>query len=65
MAGSAPPARHVGARLDRGDQARDVFGLVLEVAVHRHDDVAAGTREPGVHRGVLAEVPLEAHGVHA
>ena len=64
-AGRAPAARDVGAGLDRGDEPRDVLGLVLEVAVHRHDDVAARAREPGVHRRVLAEVPLEADGVDA
>ena len=40
-------------------------GQVLEVAVHRHDDVAARPAQPGVHRGVLAEVPLEADRVDA
>ena len=52
----APAARHVGAGLDRGDEPRDVLRLVLQVAVHRHDDVAARPREPGVHGRVLAEV---------
>ena len=52
-------------RLDRRDEPRDVLRLVLEVAVHRHDDLAAGAREPGVHRRVLAEVALEADGAHA
>ena len=41
-------------------EPRDVLGRVLEVAVHRHDDLAAGAREARVHRRVLAEVPLEA-----
>ena len=39
-------------------------GLVLQVAVHRHDDLAARAHEAGVHRGMLAEVALEADGAH-
>ena len=53
------------ARVERVEQLRDVLRLVLQVAVHRHDRVAAGAREPGVHRRVLAEVALEAHDAHA
>ena len=60
-----PPAGDVVARLDRLDQSRNVLRLVLKVAVHRHDDVATRTRQPGVHRGMLAEVALEAHGANA
>ncbi len=63
--GGAAAARDVRAGLDRRDEARDVLRRVLEVAVHRHDDLAARAREPGVHRGVLAEVALEADGAHA
>jgi len=62
-------ARHAPARgdvrpLERGEQLRDVLRLVLQVAVHRHDRVAARAHEAGVHRRVLAEVALEAHDVH-
>ena len=53
------------AALDGGEQAGDVLGRVLEVAVHRHDDLAARPREPRVHGRVLAEVPLEPDGAHA
>ena len=60
-----PAARDVIAGLDRLDEARDVLGRVLEVAVHRDDDPAAGTGQPGVHRRVLARVPLEPHRAHA
>ena len=58
----ARPARDVGAGLDRRDEPREVLGRVLEVAVHRHEDLAARPDEPRVHRRVLAEVPLEADG---
>ena len=63
--GGAPAARDVAAGLDRGDEARDVLGRVLEVAVHRHHDLAAGAGEARVHRRVLAGVALEAHGADA
>ncbi len=53
-------ARHVRPVLDRCDQAREVLGRVLEVAVHRHEDLAPRANEPRVHRGVLAEVLLQA-----
>ena len=57
--GGAAPARDVVAGLDRLDEPGDVLGEVLQVAVHRHDDLASGPRETGVHRRVLAGVPLE------
>ena len=60
----APARRDVGA-VERVEQLGDVLRLVLQVAVHRHDQVAARAREPGVHRGVLAEVALEADDAHA
>ena len=62
MPRGAAAAGDVGAGLDGGDEARDVLGLVLQVAVHRHDDRAARAGEPGVHRRMLAEVALEADG---
>ena len=61
----APSARDVEAAVDGCDELRDVLRQVLEVAVHRHDDVAARPAQPRVHRGVLAEVPLEADRVNA
>ena len=60
----APAGRDVDA-FERGEEPRDVLRLVLEVAVHRHDAVAARPREPRVHRRVLAEVALEADDAHA
>ena len=60
----APARRDVDA-VERLEQPRDVLRLVLQVAVHRHDAVAARPREAGVHRRVLAEVPLEPDDAHA
>ena len=42
-------------------QARDVARVVLQVAVHRDDDVAGGGVDAGLHRGGLAEVARELH----
>ena len=63
--GDAPTARHVGAGVDRRDEQRDVLRPVLEVAVHRHDDLTARPDEARVHRRVLPEVPPEADGANA
>src|SRR6266508_6975811 len=64
LAREAPAACDVVAGLDRLDETRDVLRLVLQVSVHRHDDVAACAGEAGVHGWVLAEVALEAHGAY-
>ena len=58
-------AGDVRAGVDGGEELRDVLGLVLEVTVHRDEDVAAGAREAGVHRRMLAEVAREADGADA
>ena len=58
------PARDVPARIDCFDEARDVLGRVLQVAVHGHDDVTARTHDSCVHGGMLTEVPLQTHGVN-
>ena len=65
MAHDALAAGHIGSGVDRLDQLGDVGRLVLEVAVHRHHDLAAGARDAGVHRRVLAEVALERDHPHA
>src|SRR5215203_5573213 len=65
VAGGAAPGGDVVARLDRLDEPRNVLGLVLEVAVHRHQDLALCAGEARVHRRVLAEVALEADPVDA
>jgi hypothetical protein len=61
----AAAARHVRASLDRPHELRDVLRLVLEVAVHRDEDLATCAREAGLHRRVLAEVALEADDADA
>ena len=61
----AAAARDVVPGLDGLDEPRDVLRLVLQVAVHRHDQVAAGARQPGMHGGVLTEAALETDGADA
>ena len=65
MTRRAAAARDVVPGLDGLDEPRDVLRLVLQVAVHRHDQVAAGARQPGMHGGVLAEAALETDGADA
>jgi hypothetical protein len=65
MTAQAPAARDVGAALDCGHELGNVLRRVLEVSVHRHDDVAACTGHARVHRGMLAEVALEADDTDA
>src|SRR5690606_12144172 len=59
------PCHQVVPFPDALDQARDVAGVVLEVAVHADDDVAAGVVESGLHGGCLAVVAGEADQAHA
>ena len=56
------PARHqVVALVELRQQAWDLGGVVLEVTVNCHDDVACRFGEAGVERGCLAEVPSQAN----
>src|SRR4029078_1764050 len=61
------PERQVGAALDRGDQPRDVGGVVREVAVHLEDQLGAvGKRAPetGEARRTEPLLALALHTVH-
>ena len=64
-AGVAPAADEVEAFFDFLEEAGNFFGIVLEIAVHRNDDVAAGEIEAGFERGGLAEIAAEADDVDA
>src|SRR5256885_11665264 len=44
------------------EELLDVGGVVLEIAVHRNDDVAAGVLDAAGHRRRLSEVETEADG---
>jgi hypothetical protein len=56
-----PAGDQVEALVELREQPRDLGGIVLEVGVDRHDDVAGRVPEPGGERGRLAEVAPEAH----
>ena len=60
----APSADHVVSLVELGDEPRDVGGIVLQVAVGRDDDLAAGVVEAGGEGGGLAEVPAQAQDAH-
>ena len=46
--------------MDFFNQARYVGGIVLQIAIHRNDDVTLGKIKARRHCGGLAEVPAEA-----
>ena len=55
------PARdEVVALVELREQPGDLGGIVLQVAVNRHDDVPGGLAEARVERRRLAEVPAQA-----
>src|SRR5512132_982527 len=57
--GVPPAARDVASVLHARDELRNVLRGVLEVSVHRDEDVALSPHKTRVHRRVLAEVALE------
>src|SRR5262245_27228523 len=56
----SPYADDVSDALDGLDYLRNFARIVLQVAVRRHDDSAAGMVEPGREGRCLPEVPSEA-----
>ena len=54
-----PAGDEVEAFVELGEELRDLGGVVLEVGVDGHDDVAASLEEAGLQRRRLAEVPAE------
>ena len=56
-----PAGDEVEALVELGQQARDLGGVVLEVAVDRDDGLALRLGEAGGERGRLAEVAAQAH----
>src|SRR5205814_213354 len=59
-----PTGDEVEALVELGEEARDLGRVVLQVAVDRHDDVAARVREPGHQRRRLAEVAAHPHDAY-
>ena len=54
-----PAGDEVEALVELREHLRDLGGIVLEVGVDRHDELAASFEEPGLQRGSLPEVPAE------
>src|SRR3989442_860685 len=61
----APAADDVVALFYFGDKGRDLFRIVLQVAVHGDDNVAAGGVEARLQRRRLAEVPAQGDNLDA
>ena len=61
----APAAHDVVALVDLRQQPRDVVRVVLQVAVHGDDDVAAAVVDPGLDCRRLAEVAAKRDHAHA
>ena len=55
----APAGNDVKAFVKLGQQLGNVVWIILQVAVHRHDNVASGVIQPGHERGGLAVVAAE------
>src|SRR6185437_8617260 len=55
----APSAHHVVAFLQLGEEARNLAGVVLQVAVHGDDEFTGGVVEAGGERRGLAEVAAQ------
>ena len=63
--GSTAAARDVVAGFEGIDETWNVLGLVPEVTLDGHDDLAASPNESGVECALLPEPPLESHGADA
>ena len=64
LAALLPAGHEVVALLERRDEVGDLGGVVLAVAVHRDDDVAAGGGEAVRERRRLAEVAPQLDDAH-
>src|SRR5262249_34284557 len=64
-AGIAPAADEVVAFFDFFEEFWNLFGIMLQIAVHRNDDFTAREIETGFERGCLAKVTAEADEIHA
>ena len=61
---SAPTGDNIKALLKAGDQPGDVGRIVLQVAVHRHNDVAPGVVDAGHQSSGLADIATEVDDMH-
>ncbi len=65
LAVDLPAADEIGAGVEPGEHARDLGGIVLQVAVHRDQTLAAGGAEPDGQRRRLAEIRPQAESARA
>src|SRR4051812_30398076 len=63
VAGALPTADHVAAGVQGRQETRNLVRIVLQVGVHRKDDVAAGRAEASREGRRLAEVPAKAQAM--
>src|SRR5205807_2940069 len=61
----APAAHQVETFLDFFQKARNLFRVVLQIAVHRNDDFAARKIKTGFQRWGLPKIPPQSHQVYA
>ena len=59
LALGAIAANEVGAALDLGEEARNIGRIVLQIAVDKNRDGAAGRMQTCIHRRALPRVALE------
>ncbi len=57
-----PPRHEIEALVELGEQLADLCGIVLEIGVDRHHDLALGLEKPSLQSGGLAEVPAQVDG---
>ena len=65
MPRALPAGNDVGARLQRCNEARQFTWVVLQVAIHRHDDVGVGFADTELQGGRLAEISAQADAMNA
>jgi len=61
----APARNHVVSLFQFFQERGNIVGVVLQVAVHGHDELARGVIKPGGQRRGLPEVPAQLHHQHA
>src|SRR6266496_1356021 len=59
------PARHqIVALIQLRQEIRNLLGIILQIAIHRKDDLTPAATKAGDQRGCLPEVASEANDLH-
>src|SRR5262249_14543526 len=61
----APPADHIVTFFELRQKSRNIFRLMLQVAVHSDDHLALSVIESGGQRRGLAEITAQSNACHA